>query len=96
MKEELSSMDDKNNELAQEVIRLKSMLKDSVNENEMNNELINELQIKEELLAEKENIISDHLKTLEQIKSEKSDLENKIGELKKEQFKDKKELALNK
>lgn len=37
--------------------RLKSMLKDSVNENEMNNELISELQIKEEQIAEKDKII---------------------------------------
>lgn len=65
MKEELSTMDEKNNELVQEVIRLKSMLKDSVNENEMNNELVNELHIKEELIAEKDKIISDHLKALE-------------------------------
>lgn len=50
MKEDISSKDTKMQELTNEVNRLKSMLQDSVNENEMNRELMNELNIKQEQL----------------------------------------------
>jgi DNA repair exonuclease SbcCD ATPase subunit len=94
MKEDINNKDSKNQELSDEVNRLKSMLKDSVNENEMNFELLNEVKIKEEQLADKETELEDNQKVLKEVETEKTQLKTHIDELKQQQFKDRKNLAL--
>jgi hypothetical protein len=74
MKEEIQQRDSKNQELNDEIKRLKGMVKESLDGSEVNKDLLNELKIKEEMMAKREEEIGVLVSEKQQMEGQKQEL----------------------
>lgn len=96
MKEEIQQKDSKNQELNDEIKRLKEMIQDNLEGSEVNKDLLNELKIKEEMMVKRDQEITGLVSEKEQMEAQKQELLNMIEVMKQQQLSDRKKLLISK
>jgi multidrug resistance efflux pump len=94
MKEEIQSKESKNQELNDELKRMRQLIQDNVGDNEMNKDLLNELKIKEDLMNHRDSEINGLVSDKQQMENQKEELMTMIDQLKKDKLSDRKKILI--
>lgn len=96
MKEEIQQKETKNQELNDEIKRLMDMIQDSLDGSEVHKDLLNELKIKEDQMAKRDQEINGLVSEKQQMEANKQELMSMIEQMKQQQLSDRKKLLMSK